>query len=824
MNVSSSRVRTLVVVVVVVVAAAASWTPGTTALVVPPRSLTAHYAALFGRDTKRSTNENENEAENEADETTPIASDITSLLITAIGEELEQQRGDPCSTRACHATFPHAFSVPVTIPCSTASGAIPSEAKLPLVYPGDYGACEHKYAPSAKSHYCTIDTGYLLYPLHTSPIHYTGEGLVLGPLHLGRCVPQSCTASHLRDRFVNATHAAARRWIRTHPLATYVPFVEMSITSTLQVRCVDEDQRARGSVWDRTETAVAALVVVLVVGAVLLASALTALDVVPTATAAAEWTRALSLQKSMAGLVAPMQGDFAFLNGVRVVSMVWVEYGHVVLYSAGLALPFPVANLAAMDAQLQSPIMTLSRGAEYSVDTFFFMSGFLATWGTLQEFSKAGALEHTPRKWFPTMLHHAALRYARLTPVYAFVLMVWYLLWPFAGTGPFFDRAMGRAVRNEECKDWWSNLLMLNNLVPFGEDGGLRGCMGWSWYLANDFQFSLLVVPLVAWYASCRARFEPGTRRWVASLAPCLAIVAFQVAITAWTVQHWDIRGAFDPNFNVHLYVKPWCRIAPHIVGVAFALWHFERTSVSSSSAPCANGAAKPDAWKTNVFHGFLPEAVALTAFAVTSTIVFAPFDQMRCRADDPNDCNVWGALAIFGALAAPNWSRAQLTAYFSLTYAAWAVSLGAICFYFFSGRGGVVQRVMAWPGFTPLARLTFTAYLVHIPIISWWFLTQPMPTVVSATNQFLDTLAVVAVSYSSAFVLFLFVERPALSLITMRKAARRPEVEARVSRVADHDSEVVVVGSPTRPPSSVSGVGVDEPLLRAPSLNGSHS
>jgi hypothetical protein len=126
-------------------------------------------------------------------------------------------------------------------------------------------------------------------------------------------------------------------------------------------------------------------------------------------------------------LTASIPGDFNSLNGLRVVSMMWIIFGHTMLTSF-----FPaVYNVSAVQHFLQTPSFALVKGAEYAVDTFFLLSGFLATWGVFKSLSGRAL---TVKSYLMMVLS----RWLRLTPSYAFVLFGYWKLIPLIEGGPFW--------------------------------------------------------------------------------------------------------------------------------------------------------------------------------------------------------------------------------------------------------------------------------------------------------------------------------------------------------------------------------------------------
>merc|ERR1719265_735466 len=112
--------------------------------------------------------------------------------------------------------------------------------------------------------------------------------------------------------------------------------------------------------------------------------------------------------------------------------MAWIIMGHTFLMPNGVSgymnfedvieNPLVLKESAERNAMFQIVV-----GAQTGVDTFFFLSGFLLAHLTLKEIRKGSM------KLIPAII----LRYIRLTPSLALVMMVFYKIWIFFGDGPF---------------------------------------------------------------------------------------------------------------------------------------------------------------------------------------------------------------------------------------------------------------------------------------------------------------------------------------------------------------------------------------------------
>ena len=179
-----------------------------------------------------------------------------------------------------------------------------------------------------------------------------------------------------------------------------------------------------------------------------------------------------------------LSGTIKCLNGIRVLSMIWIIWGHtfnyfgdqsyfLLLQNALDLLDFPKERISG-----QIVINTL-----YAVDTFFLLSAMLVTLTVTHMLKKSGM----PRWYFWPMMYLD--RYLRLAPPYIMIFLLYVFVVPYVGEGPLWT-AKDFPVKNEGCHNyWWAYFLFVNNFIPTGE---ASECLGYYWYISNDFQLFIL--------------------------------------------------------------------------------------------------------------------------------------------------------------------------------------------------------------------------------------------------------------------------------------------------------------------------------------------
>ena len=229
------------------------------------------------------------------------------------------------------------------------------------------------------------------------------------------------------------------------------------------------------------------------------------------------------------------------LDGVRVLSMFWVILGHTYVFSVYSATYNPFI----MKDYYKQPLFQIVIGALFAVDTFFFLSAFLGAYSFLR------LRNVTPGLFLKAYWH----RFYRLIPMYAFVMMVGFYLTYYIGNGPVWG-LYGDAWA--DCgKWWWTNLLFINNIYPlhFGNT-----CMIWSWYLANDMQFFLLLPPLMVVTRKSR----------IAGVLCILVLMCVSIVLNMVTMfdKGYGVLTMLDDNYFLDNYTKPWIRITPYLLGL----------------------------------------------------------------------------------------------------------------------------------------------------------------------------------------------------------------------------------------------------------------
>ena len=438
--------------------------------------------------------------------------------------------------------------------------------------------------------------------------------------------------------------------------------------------------------------------------------------------------KCFSLQRTFKSLTSTetKPGQVLCLNGIRVLSINWVILGHTFAFVQG-----KLSDQSYLLDLIKRQGFTLIANAYSSVDSFFCLSGFLVSYLLLKQLTKKGHL--TLPQWIAFYFH----RYVRLTAPYLMMILLEGFLYRHLVSGPFSVEA-DIATNHETCKKyWWTNLLYINNLVPWNPTAS--PCLAQSWYLANDMQFfviSPIFIVLLFLYP------KMGNKVHTVALG-CSATAAG--LITAYYNLEPSMSLGNPQNF-VKLYRVPWVRITPYLVGILGGWFYWcwgEEVKEIVKSVPV---------WKKAL--------VALPFWVVTAVIeyevVFGLWFDLKDR-------------FLHGKPA----SKTDSIAYETLARIGWSLALLIQIFLCQFGLGGFINSLLSWKGWLVLSRLTYSVYLIHLGLISLIMTeTRHSFSLEPDFEMAVFYLGVMLMSYLAAVVLYVCVEQPIASLesITYRK------------------------------------------------------
>ncbi|VDO59678.1 unnamed protein product [Schistosoma margrebowiei] len=249
----------------------------------------------------------------------------------------------------------------------------------------------------------------------------------------------------------------------------------------------------------------------------------------------------------------PCDHPLLCLDGIRFLTMNWIIYGHCIFFSMF------VANNMLLYSQIHRPKWAYQAiiGSTLSVDTFFFMSGLLSTYLTIPKLRRIPSWKHWIKFWWSFVFH----RILRLTPAYLLVLILYTGLFNHAYVGPMYPQTPN-LMDIKFCRDhWW--ITYLNNFIYPDE-----ACMGWSWYLSNEIQFSIVLSPiflcLVAWNESIGVLFGFGLI--ISSIASTFGI----------SYANDYLPGLLSTSSFTTIYIKPYTRWSTYAIGLLCG-WFLEK-------------------------------------------------------------------------------------------------------------------------------------------------------------------------------------------------------------------------------------------------------
>ncbi|CAF1490507.1 unnamed protein product [Rotaria sp. Silwood1] len=398
------------------------------------------------------------------------------------------------------------------------------------------------------------------------------------------------------------------------------------------------------------------------------------------------------------------ENSLDFIHGLRVLSLFWVIFGHSILFSL-----FYTSNPVDVLAWSDNMAFQLITSGILSVDTFFVLSGFLTTIIFVREVTKA-------KLSFRLFILYYVHRYIRLTPTFLLVILISINLTPFFGRGPIYPAETGFESDGCRHRGWWTDILYVGNLV-YPNDM----CLGISWYLHNDMQFHwiapLALIPFVIGRKSIG--YFVAILYVLVGMGSILGILLYYRTMSLNLLV--DATNLNGPSFFNKIYITPWCRISAYAIGLltGFIVINVGRSYHSNTY--------------TKIFGTLLSIVVGLTCVFV-----------------------MYLDYVLIAGL-----NRSELIAYQVLSRPFWALVIGWILFLCSTNQGGIVNTILSWPVWAPLARLNYSAYLIHLTVMLTTIYNQTIP-IYNQPFMILNTyVSYLFFIYITAIVVVIFFENP---------------------------------------------------------------
>ncbi|XP_055609835.1 nose resistant to fluoxetine protein 6-like [Uranotaenia lowii] len=407
----------------------------------------------------------------------------------------------------------------------------------------------------------------------------------------------------------------------------------------------------------------------------------------------------------------PFSRDLRVIQTLRFTTYILTLIGHASI------LVIPRTGWVIEEKYRQLSTMIVVNGFQI-VTIFFAISGAVFTIMYIQKIGESG------RK--PGLLEIVLItinRYIRLTPVYSLVLLLeasWFIR---LQDGPFWRRGVESGLTY--CrKNWWANMLYVNNYVTMEEP-----CMQHSWYLACDFQLSIIGIVLV----TLVMRMSKGK-------AIILSIItAISFVIPGLVIYFNALEGVilFTPEARRFIfwydkayhqaYLPTHMNLCMYMTGICMGFIYVKAKNSDN-----------------NVFQKLAFKLSWYSIFIVGPCLFL--FGQLFYFNDYPKP-SVW------------------MSVYFAGARIVWALIMAVGFFGFVFQVNKSITRLMHIRLFEVLGRLTYGAYVGHFFIIKMMFFNVREPSNLGTFDMATKINATLYLSYMLSLALTLLIELPVSAL-----------------------------------------------------------
>ncbi|CAJ1070709.1 O-acyltransferase like protein [Xyrichtys novacula] len=408
----------------------------------------------------------------------------------------------------------------------------------------------------------------------------------------------------------------------------------------------------------------------------------------------------LSMSSSFRG------GGYSSLNGIRVLSLLWIICGH--------TTQFPVINNLDNYKNWKttvesSPLYVLSMSGPVflAVDTFLLLGGLLSARSLL------GSIDRADNKLSLSLVAiYIFKRIKRIQPLHLFIVCLTIGLISLVQWGPYWFPLIDTLM---DCKTyWWANLLLISNLLPVHEI-----CIPWTWYLSLDFQCYTTTPLLVFFYRLNRAVFAcvAGGLLLMTTLTSVVITALLQLPV-------FHPSTLTSQNYVLFYYVKPYTRYGPFLIGILTGVYLTKKT----------------DQLLKKKWQATLGWFCCLSVMAAVTGLAYV----LRETPPYPSVPH-----ALYQGLHRPMWALAVT----------WII---VACE---EGYGGFVNTLLSLDIWVPISNISFACYLIHPVFVILYMGLQETPIHYTDIYFMYMFLGHVALTLVVSYVLTVLIEKPYLLL-----------------------------------------------------------
>ncbi len=328
---------------------------------------------------------------------------------------------------------------------------------------------------------------------------------------------------------------------------------------------------------------------------------------------------------------------------------------------------------------------------------------------------------------FFNIIAEILLRLLRIWPVYSLMFIFYWKYYIYFLDGPISGEQFNKEL--DSCDSQWPFMLTLVTNFTYGIFEKYNSyCMGWFWYIPNDFQYCIIGIFLIYSYARSETLFY---------ILWTIIFSAFTV-VEGLMISKYDVGVTIvdysDPDYFKYFYFRLYTRAAPFFIGLLFGVIYSQYKHDDKNNQDT----------KTRRFFNAIKESTGLSAvfyiigLGLILTLTFGVYWMY-------GNTYSFGFRFMYNILVKKLWVL-------GLYMFALPLMLGN--FYIFGG----------WLGasfFVPLSKLTFSVYIVHPLVVKYLILNSRTSIFITGHWIIMNGVSFIVASYGFAILVCGLFEMP---------------------------------------------------------------